>query len=104
MAKVVYNACYGGFSLSPEAVRRARALSGNPTWGDADEEYGFIYDVPRHDPVLVQVVEELGEKANGSSADLRIKDIGTSLYRITDYDGCEFVETPDYIDWNNPLA
>ena len=33
MNKVVYNACYGGFSLSREAVILARELSGDPEWG-----------------------------------------------------------------------
>lgn len=32
-------------------------------------------DVDRHDPVLVQVVEELGDKANGQFAKLRIAEV-----------------------------
>ena len=31
--KVVINICYGGFSLSREAVLRAREISGDPKWG-----------------------------------------------------------------------
>lgn len=32
MPKIAYNADYGGFSLSREAVELARKLSGNPKW------------------------------------------------------------------------
>ena len=48
--KVVYNGCYGGFSLSREAILLARELSGNPTWGGACLK-GEIY-------------EETGEEVN----------------------------------------
>lgn len=53
----------------------------------------------RHDPVLVQVVEELKEQANGSCANLEIIAISGSHYRICVYDGLEWVETPDSIEW-----
>lgn len=107
MNKVVYNDCYGGFSLSREAILLARELSGNPEWGGAiikgdkgedgelcEHEYGYV-EVARHDPVLVRVVEELGKKASGSVANLRIKEIKGSVYRIDEYDGAESVVTPD---------
>ena len=55
-------------------------------------------DVDRHDPVLVQVVEELGDKANGQYAKLAIKEV-SGPYRITEYDGYETVETPADCDW-----
>jgi len=57
-------------------------------------------DFDRTDPVLVEVVEELGEKANGFAANLEVVDVpkGT-LYRIDEYDGLESIETADEIDW-----
>ena len=58
-------------------------------------------DVVRHDPALVQVVEELGDKANGECAKLRIKEVD-GPYRIDEYDGYESVETPDGYDWIIP--
>jgi hypothetical protein len=58
-------------------------------------------DVSRHDPILVQVVEELGEKANGECAKLAIDEI-SGPYRIDEYDGFESVECPDSYDWITP--
>lgn len=113
MAKVVYNACYGGFSLSRKAVLLARKLSENPHWGgpcikgDVYEDgspcmadYGHIENIDRYDPILVQVVEVLGDAANGSLAQLRIEEIPSGTrYRIDEHDGCESVETPESYDW-----
>jgi hypothetical protein len=58
-------------------------------------------DVDRHDPVLVQVVEELGDKANGICAKLRIDEVG-GPYRIDEYDGNESVETAGSYNWITP--
>lgn len=44
----------------------------------------------REDPVLIEVVEELGDSANGSFAKLVIVDIPDGMeYEIDDYDGVE---------------
>jgi hypothetical protein len=112
MTKVVYNACYGGFGLSIEAMDRMvelgyKGLELNPKYGSGKKsisnyyKYYGDYNIPRHDPILVQVVEELGEKANGNCADLQIEEVYGS-YRIDEYDGNESVMTaPDY-DWVTP--
>ena len=140
MVRVVYNACYGGFGLSKEAVQRYWEIKGqqvwieNESWGSnvwlvppeerlktknskdfavmsMDERiaYNQAYsaqtwydrDVDRHDPVLVQVVEELGNKANGMFAKLAIVEV-SGPYRIDEYDGFESVETPVSYDWIVP--
>ena len=55
----------------------------------------------RSDPVLVQVVEELGDEANGDCAELEIEEISSgTFYRIREYDGCESIETQSCIDWS----
>jgi hypothetical protein len=61
----------------------------------------YYNTVDRHDPVLVQVVEELGDKANGNYAKLAIDTVDGS-YRIDEYDGNESVETADSYNWITP--
>lgn len=114
--KVVYNACHGGFSLSREAVLLARQISGDPNWGgpsivgdrendgsQVKTDYGFLDDVSRHDPVLVRVVEELGDRASGKVAMLRIAELpDRTPYRIDEYDGNETVATASSYEWVTP--
>lgn len=55
----------------------------------------------RHDPALVQVVEELGKESWGEHAELRIKDVPAgSRYRIDEHDGAESVMTVDDYEWS----
>jgi len=61
----------------------------------------YYNDVDRHDPALVQVVEELGDKANGICAKLRIDEV-YGPYRIDEYDGNESVETAGSYNWITP--
>jgi hypothetical protein len=112
MTKIVYNACYGGFSLSDEAIEMYLQLRGFPFEKEIDK-YGYahyvvqgwddFYDryLERSDPVLIEVVEKLGDRANGTCAKLCIEDIpkGT-LYRIDEYDGYESIETQNDIEWS----
>lgn len=143
--KVVVNRCFGGFGLSPKAIRRLAELQGkecyfftvplrsngeqrkqitaeeakeeliwtafsvpNPddfdisekgkdgTYKTANENYKKIKidedELDRHDPLLVQVVEELGEEASDKFAKLELVEIpdGTD-YRIDEYDGNETI-------------
>ena len=126
MTKVVYNACYGGFGLSKEACQRYWEIKGQQVWIEQNPEFisldmfdvwlvspedrienayskqtWYYNDVSRHDPVLVQVVEELGDKANGMCAELSIAEVYDS-YRIDEYDGYESVETAGSYDWITP--
>ncbi len=90
--KVVINRCYGGFGLSREAFEAYHALREQPLPEDRYEAGDAIYywqeKLERDDPYLVQVVETLGEKANGPSADLRIVAV-SEPWRIEDHDGKE---------------
>ncbi len=113
MVKIVYNACFGGFSLSRAAVLLGRELSGNPRWADAyikgdvfpcgtpcDYDYGHISGLPRYDPILVRVVEQLGAGANRRCAELKVRELPSGTpYRISEYDGRETIETADSMDW-----
>ena len=111
MGKVVINTCFGGFDLSNEALDRMYELGYdmelNPNydprpgveWYNRTQKYKiYCGDIPRHDPILVRVVEELGNKANGSCANLCVIEV-SGLYRIDEYDGRESVQTPDNTDW-----
>lgn len=108
MVKVVYNACYGGFSLSRKAAERLAQL-GDPGMDEeiklrddsAFRSLGDHYrtELPRHDPRLIQVVEEFGEDASGACANLQIAEIEGNRYIIDEYDGFESVQTPEDIDW-----
>ena len=49
-------------------------------------------DVARDDPYLVQVVEELGDRANGRHAELKVVEIPADVdWEIDEYDGTEWV-------------
>ena len=85
MQKIVINRCYGGFSLSDEAETRYREITG-------DYWPLFRWEVSRNDPALIQVIEEIGDKANGQCADLKIVEIPDGVdWEIAEYDGMEHV-------------
>jgi len=102
--KIVINSCYGGFGLSDEAFVHYLNKKGikftrkkrNSCFGDEfhDEKGEFLsdYNLNRSDPELIKTVEELGEKANGQCADLKIVEIPDDVeYEIEEYDGVEWV-------------
>lgn len=56
------------------------------------EQTIYERNIERDDPALVQVVEELGSKANGEHAELKIVNIPDNvLWHISEYDGRESV-------------
>lgn len=113
MTKIIYNACYGGFSISLEAALRGREISNNPKWGGVlqgeaypDGEirtmgHGYGREIPRNDSTLVQVFEELGcHRASGGFANLQLRELPAGIkYRIDEYDGYESVMTIDEYEW-----
>ena len=61
----------------------------NQKWS---EQTFSIYDLKRDDPVLVQVVEEMGQDASGRFAELKVVDIPDDVqWEINEYDGMEMV-------------
>lgn len=93
--KVVYNACFGGFGLSDKAVARLKEL------GSTINDTYLPWEFPRHDLLLVQVVEELGDEVNTWASKLCIKEV-SGPYRIEEYDGAETVYEPDGYNWITP--
>jgi hypothetical protein len=48
--------------------------------------------IRRDDPILIQVIEDLGDKANGTYANLKIVEIPDDVkYKIDNYDGLETI-------------
>lgn len=83
--KIVINVCYGGFGLSDQALQEYKSRKGTT------EDIGD-WDIPRDDPVLVSVVEDLGEKSHGNFAILKVVDIPDDVkWEINEYDGNEWV-------------
>ena len=103
MNKVVYNACYGGYGLSKAAAMfiydRLTPEEKDDVSPDRNLAYYLEDSISRHDPRLVEAVEVLGEKANGSCAKLEVRSISSNVYKIDECDGYESVETPDELDW-----
>jgi hypothetical protein len=120
--KIVINSCYGGFGISQEGYKKLIewGIPERPyidqKW---DEETKRYLPEPRNEgeiifnngddrskywdtwtrgasarghPLIVRLVEELGEKANGQFARLKVIEIpdGTP-YTIEEYDGIEHV-------------
>jgi hypothetical protein len=118
--KLVINKCFGGFGLSEAAYERliTLGLPVVPMDGDhgiaiGDSEHPesngsghslskltgsrYYASWPREEkhrshPLLVQVVEELGDKASGSLARLRVVEVPDGVdFEIDEYDGVETV-------------
>lgn len=90
--KVVKNTCYGAFNLSNAALNRLSELTGDSVEA-CKEKFVYTFDIAvRSNPVLVQVVEELGEEAETSGSLLQVVEVpnGTKCH-IEDYDGMERV-------------
>ncbi len=104
--EVVINACFGGFSLSDAACLRLRELGNKVALeetmcGEQYKDSGSVCDIKdsncrdikRDDPQLVQVIKELGDKANGSCAELKVVKVPCNIeWGIHEYDGLEHVE------------
>lgn len=107
MQKIVINDQAGGFGLSPQAIRLARVLSGNPQWENAIIEgecypdgkiskYTHIRRIEskRDDPVLIKVIEILGiEKASGEGCTLKIVEVPAGVeWQLSETDnGYEYI-------------
>jgi hypothetical protein len=89
--KVVYNANYGGYGI-PDEVR----IRYNEIAKTNYESFWDMDDVPRHDKLLVQLVEEYLQE---HYSDLSIFEIEGNRYRIDEYDGAETVVEPKDDFW-----
>ena len=96
LRKVVINSEYGGFGLSKEAQDMYCAAKGFAP-GEWNQAYWFYEnfherELDRDDPILVDVVEQLGEKSWGKFSVLKIVEIPADIeWSIHEYDGIEWV-------------
>jgi hypothetical protein len=85
--KVLINRCYGGFGVSNEALKLFNERS------EKKVQYQFeLRNQFRDDPILINIVEELGDRANGSCSKLVVASFPDEYdYWIEDYDGIETI-------------
>ena len=110
--KVVYNARYGGFSISQECAQfmadkgskeAQRMLKEYEDDGICQWWYGS-WEGTRHDPLLVEAVEKLGHLAGEDPGHkypqhgIYTLEYGTK-YIIEEYDGLERIVEPEDIAW-----
>jgi len=85
--KIAINTDFGGFGLSDEAIDLYKVLTEIPASTDI-----YYWEIPRDDPVLIQVIEQLGEKANTRYSSLKVIEIPDDVeWHIHEYDGMEHV-------------
>jgi hypothetical protein len=90
--KIVINACYGGFGLSKEALALYNERSGTTIT--------YERDIERNNPILVEIVEQLGEDASSSFAELKVVEIPDDVvWGIEEYDGNEWI-AEKHRTWN----
>lgn len=85
--KIVINTRHGGFGLSDEAEMKYKGIL-----GIVDENFYASRSCPRDCPVLVALVEEMGERANSRYSRLAVVEIPDDVdWYIAEYDGSEHV-------------
>jgi len=108
--KIAVNRCFGGFGLSQKAYERLVELGVKTYTGDRPDDDGELYirDNPedkmfgryyvywdydtRTNPMLIQVIEELGLDASGCCGQVEIVEIPDGIcYEIDNYDGMETI-------------
>lgn len=105
---LVINKQHGGFGLSsgaqiaylersqlPYTLVAREDRHSNQRYGPmimVNGKYWYDKDIARDDPVLVNLVRELGRSACGEHAHLKVVRIPADVdWQIEDYDGCEWV-------------
>jgi hypothetical protein len=85
--KIVINTDFGGFGLSDEALELYKVLMEIPLVTNL-----CYWEIDRDDPVLIQIIEQLGDKANDRYATLKVVEIPDDVeWHIHEYDGMEHI-------------
>lgn len=111
MTKIVINTIFGGFGLSDKAMLEYAKRKDIPVYPEKHMGCTIFYlnpkdvsppeifrkhlycrDIDRSDPILVDIVEEMREKANGEYAKLKVVDVPNDInWEIHEYDGAESI-------------
>lgn len=94
--KIIISEGYGGFHVSEDFCKYYNIPYERVCDSCRPEE-----DITRKDPRLIEYIEKYGgQKASGRYNNLVVKTIpnGTA-YRICEYDGSEYIEYRDEIEW-----
>ena len=87
----LYNSCYGGFSISDEAVNELKKRLPN------ENITKTLFNFNRNHPVILEVYHLLGSaRFSGKHARIEVEYIDTKykdFIRISDYDGVEDIVT-----------
>lgn len=101
MGKAVINTHYGGFGISKEVYDWLKEHNIDEKYIKCIRNTYYYYDGPRHHPLLIQCIEELGEESNDILSNLTIIEFEGDEYIIDEYDGWESIRTPKDINWIN---
>lgn len=106
MTKIVINPNYGGYGLSFEAmmlygkkkgVEIHAFVRGKEIFARPEPYTRITYEptqseIDRDDPILVEVIEEIGNFAHYDNREMRIVEIPDGIeWQIENYDGAEWV-------------
>lgn len=89
--EIMYNAKYGGFNYSPQAMQMYCEKTGKEY---KDYQYSECLGIERTDKVMIEIVKELGMEANGPYANIQIARIPRQFEKhicYGEYDGYESV-------------
>jgi len=90
--KIVINDCHGSFGLSENALALYNERTGTVVTHESDIE--------RNNLILVEIVEQLGNAANGDFAELKVVEIPDDVeWIIQEYDGDEWI-AEKHRTWN----
>ena len=90
MIPIMYNTCYGGFSLSEATITEYNRRK-SP---DTPKLNAMGLHIDRTDPLMIQIIWEMGKQANGMCSDIHLDHIPPQYknnYYIQEYDGTETV-------------
>ncbi len=85
MRKIAINYTYGGFHLSSKAILRLSEMG-------LKNVHPLGIGINRDDPILIQVIEELGDESSKIPGEIKIIQIPDHIdWAIKDYDGLEYI-------------